>query len=312
MLFNRVVFLASICSLSLFACSGSKSDSQKESKTQEINSAEPSSVKENKATGLRKRFSAPIVYLDGEAVAVLRFGELPPHLKSHWKDLGNNIKARQFRWAEYIEELGVPLSSLKALTLHGGRGRVAVLSANEVRRFRESLKFSFNRSNSGKARMEWQPPSRSNDHIDMVHAVALYVKKKAPRLNKKTSLVELNGEIVADVPYVTQEMRNGVRVYKDGRIVTIIKRNLLTASEGKSSWKLKPFLEKADVKLDDVMQVDLVYQDRIENRVTIDALASMSFRFEEDTGGHLLIQPRDLEISALILHSKEALPIGSR
>ncbi len=99
----------------------------------------------------KPRFGECAVYVDGEPLAVLSYGELPPNLPVHWQKVeGEDEKVPRFLMAEYLEGLGVDLRKVRELHLYGGQNRVGIVKGDELRRFARRCRFSFTRNVTGK------------------------------------------------------------------------------------------------------------------------------------------------------------------
>ncbi len=191
-------------------------------------SADVLDVEGHKQEHARQRFKSDTpLYVDGTLVATVRYWELPPWLPSVWKTLGDGRRAERFLFAQYLESLGIDVAKITAVHLHGGRGRVAITSGDELRKVAGELLFSFTQGESGKMRMHWGPQFKVSDTIDKVQKVNIYIKTKAPKWDmRQMSLVDDAGNPLRDE---TDEMRGSVRVYVDGRIALLLKRKDLDA-----------------------------------------------------------------------------------
>lgn len=180
-----------------------------------------------------QRFGDAPVYVDGKPKGVLRFFELPPTLKVRPQKLQDGREVDRYRFAEYLESVGVDVAKLKELHLRGGRSRVAIIPGEEVRKYRNSLLFSFTRGDSGKARVEWpDAPIKVNTTIDTMVAVIAYVDRDPPRYDRKTrSFFDENGDKIEGIPFAKpEESLRGTRVYLDGSLVASVKRKRLPDS----------------------------------------------------------------------------------
>ncbi|HJZ88515.1 MAG TPA: hypothetical protein VKN99_25255 [Polyangia bacterium] len=178
------------------------------------------------------RFGEAGVYVDGTPVAVMKYGELPPGLPVHQKKLPDGRLVPRFLLAEYFEALGIDLHAIRQTHWYGGRARVAIVDGAEFRRNARRLYFSFTREVAGKPRLHWPGAGfRTNDSIDTVVAIAVYVKRKPPRWNAaEWYLEDESGKQIEGIPYATEELRGGTRIYVDGRLAGTIKRNLLSSA----------------------------------------------------------------------------------
>lgn len=174
----------------------------------------------------KKKFGQSPLYVDGQPVAVVAYGELPPWLPTRPVKLSDGREVIRFLLAEYFEAIGVPVAKIRELHLYGGRGRVAIIPGKEIRRLKKELMFSFTEGDNGKMRMHWDPKLEVSDTIDKVQAVAIYIEKKPPRWDRaKWGLVDDDGVKIEGIPYNDHPLKGGVRFYLDGRIAHHLKRN---------------------------------------------------------------------------------------
>lgn len=255
---------------------------------------------EDAGGGGQRRFPDSVVYLDGVPVSVLRFGELPPTLEPVWKTLASGKVVPRFRFAEYLERLGVDLARVTEVHLYGGRGRVARVKGKDLVRARETLIFSFTQQVKGKPRMHWTP-GIVNDAIDGVGNIAVYVEKAPPAWDDEQWRLEIDGKPVKGVPYATGDARGGARVYLDGRLVGTIKRNMLPSGGDRA---LLPFLRTLGVTAN-IEAAELVANEKRVKRLDAAALASASFDGIPQSGGRILVygDVSGTEASAILLRS---------
>jgi hypothetical protein len=174
----------------------------------------------------KKKFGQSPLYVDGQPVAVVAYGELPAWLPTRPVKLSDGREAIRFLLAEYFEAVGVPIGKIREVHLYGGRGRVAIIPGKEIRRLKKELMFSFTEGDNGKMRMHWDPKLEVSDTIDKVQAVAIYVEKKPPRWDRaQWGLVDEAGVKFEGIPYNDHPLKGGVRFYLDGRIAHHLKRN---------------------------------------------------------------------------------------
>jgi hypothetical protein len=224
----------------------------------------------------RKRFGQSPVYLDGVGIAVVAYGELPAWLPTRPEKLSDGRSVTRFRLAEYFEALGVPVAAIKAIHFYGGRGRVAIIPGDELRRIKNELLFSFTAGDAGKMRMHWDSKFDVSDTIDKVQAVAIYVDRKPPAWDRaKWGLVDERGEKIEGIPYADEPMRGGVRIYRDGRIAHLLKRNRTfdrkvaphRMADGVPHFRLFEYLEEEELKAGDVAAIELLEQNSVVLRL---------------------------------------------
>jgi hypothetical protein len=231
----------------------------------------------------RKRFGQSPLYLDGVGIAVVAYGELPAWLPTRPEKLSDGRSVTRFRLAEYFEALGVPVGKIQAVHFYGGRGRVAIIPGDELRRIKDELLFSFTAGDAGKMRMHWDSKFDVSDTIDKVQAVALYVDKAPPRWDRaKWGLVDERGERIEGIPYAAEPMRGGVRLYLDGRIAHVLKRNRTfdrkiaphRIVDGVPYFRLFEYLEEEELKAGAVAAVELLQENAVVLRLEGAALAA--------------------------------------
>lgn len=273
----------------------------------------------------KRRFREAGVFVDGQAVAGLKYLELPQKLPVRWKVLEGGKIVRRYRLAEYIEALGVELSTVKQVHIAGGRKRLVIVDGDELQRVRETLLFSFNQSERGKARMHFPNDGmKVNTTIDTIQDVMIYQHKKPPNhdsLKHRTYFED--GKDIDGVPYATDERVGGTRVYVDGVLLTAIKRKTLpekvevpgTAEQGLTRFSLRAYLENAKIPPDSVKAMEFVAGDYVD--ATFDTAAfkekipSLVFTLPKRNNGR--IQVMDLvnagqKLDAILLYVKESLP----
>ena len=252
---------------------------------------------------IRRFRDAPVV-VDGELVALLRFGELPPRLAPRMVTLADGRQARRYRMSDWLTALGLDLATVQAVHWHGGRGRVAVIPGDAIRQWPDELLFSFTGGTAGKPRMHWVSPHfRPNDQIDLVGGVAVYSSRKPPTWDPDRGTLLLDGAPAA-LPYADLTHRGGVRIYVAGRIAGTLKRRRLPDSDRgpDGRYRLLPALQRASPAF---AHATLVGEDGAA-LATLDAadLAPATFEAPTDASGHIRLflpdaAPRDVE--ALVL-----------
>jgi hypothetical protein len=273
----------------------------------------------------KRRFREASVFVDGQAVAGLKFLELPQKLPVRWKELEGGRRVRRYRLAEYLEALGLDLSTVKEVHLAGGRNRLAIVDGDELQKVREKLLFSFTQSEKGRPRMHFPSGGmKVNTQIDTVQDIMVYQHKKPPTYDpiKHRTYFE-DGKAIEGVPYATDERVGGTRVYVDGVLLTAIKRKTLpekvevpgTAEQGLTRFSLRAYLENTKISPDSVKAMELVVGDKVDASFDTAAfkekIPSLVFTLPKRNNGR--IQVMDLvdagsKLDAILLYVKESLP----
>jgi len=284
-------------------------------------SADPFLVEAEKAMK-RQRFQEALVYIDGEEVAVMRLTELPPTVKPVMLKLPDGRQVPRYRYDQYLTALGVDMAKVKSIHIYGGRDKVSIVSGDMARKFRETLRFDFLRGvNGGKTRMRY-PPTRdgfeTNVTIDLVVALAVYVKKDPPPYNTEAGELQWpDGGAVDGIPYAPAEEGHGTRFYVDGKLISAMHRKTLPdkllmpdSAPGHVRFSLLKYLDSVGVDVKQAKGVDFVWNDDVFARVPAatwerdrDAVA---FSIPAHSHGKVAIHlPEDTrETGALITESK--------
>lgn len=270
---------------------------------------------------MKKRFGQSPVYVDGVPTAVVAYGELPPWLKTKWVSLNDGRKVIRFVFADYLRALGVPLGRVQAVHLYGGRGRVGTISGAELRRVRGRLLFSFTKGDAGKMRMHWGGDIRVSDSIDKVQAVAVYVDRKPPRWDRaKWGLVDDEGVEFEGIPYARAPLKGGVRIYLDGRIAHVLKRNRTFERKieparivgGVPTFGMFDYLDQVGVDARRVAAVELLDENQVALRLDGRALkaerATAELSAPPRSSGRVVVHlgagQRDVEVTAINLYTR--------
>jgi hypothetical protein len=262
-----------------------------------------------------KRQRPPAVYVDGQALAAIAYGELPPALEATWVEFESGNRVRRFSVGKYLEALGVPLAELKAVHFHSGRHRVGIIDGDALRKNPDAAMFSFTQDTTGKARMHFAADSGVTTAIDRLWTLMVYRTKTPPTVNVATQLLELDGKPVTALPYVEQELGGGARVYLDGRLVGHVKRSTLDAKTSSASapveLSLADALAKNGVDAKGVKKIVLVGEDKIVGEVAPARLAKTRLRLEQQSGGYLKIDDK-AEANVILLYAAATPPRGDR
>ena len=265
------------------------------------------------------------VYVDGKPMGFLQFGELPIALKPTWvKDKVSAEKRpgtddpgwrwaqqRFYRFDEYLKAIGVDVRQVKELHVYGPKlTQTLIVTAKDLRSPKvKDFLFRFGANTSGKP-IGAIPEAFGNGKIaDKISAVMVYLKKKPPQLVRNEGMF-LDGVEQMGVPYFGDPIRGGVRVYRDDKLVAIIKRQELDAAKatksatGALTWKLADVLAAQGVKLDGVAEMWVVRNELRAEKFPGTAIADMTFAASSQAKGGLELGPDRIKTNAIAFHSK--------
>ena len=231
------------------------------------------------------RYKDPMVYVDGEPRASFTYNEMPSGVKVYERRYDDDGLTHRMLICDYFHHLGVDCATIKSTHWYQNKNRIAIISGNELRRFKKSLYFNFTKDLAGKPRVEWQSTTglHTTDRPDLVADLAIYVKKKPPRFSQELwAAVDDKGVPFVGMPYAHQDGKRGVRVNVDGIFKARIKRNLLEGNvtainadkpNEPPRYRLVDFLASQGVKVDKVRGIDLVVREERVLHVDADAVA---------------------------------------
>lgn len=274
--------------------------------------------------GAMAMFKEAWVYVDGQPVGVLRESELPP-IPKVWVDQIEELdfkkgdpgphqriyQTRRWRLSDYLEEIGVPLKKVKLVMLHGGRGTVFI-SGDDFRKTKDDLQFDLIGNDNLKLRFYLPGALRPklNTSFDRYAAVSIVVDKPVPVTNEYNDVV-LDGVVMEGIPFYGQPLRGGIRVYLDGRLAVIIKRNSLgdegRVAPGKDEWNVQQLIEARGIELAKIGAIDML--DPVQRVTRIDGaeLPSLTFSAATQASGAMRLSNGQLT-NALMLWSEGKVP----
>lgn len=250
----------------------------------------------------RRRFKDAPVYIDGRRVGVIRPLEVPASLKPRMRTRPGAPPAPRYSIAEYLQAVGGDLARIKELHLYGGRGRISVVSGDELRRHKDDLFFLFTAGTRGKPRIGWPTTGieSKGGSIDLVQAAVAYQEKEPPALDlKKGVLLTADHQPIEGIPYAPAEEVKGTRFYTDGVLAGWMKRKTLPSSillpgAGVDSglFSLRAFVESLGVDPHKVKAIELVQDDDAVARLPGSALLSdppLAFKLPRRNQGNLVL-----------------------
>ena len=243
-----------------------------------------------------QRFHEATIYVDGEPRVAFSYNELPASVK--WSEFdwsGEGDKARHALIADLIKAVGVDLKDVKATHWYGGRDRIAIISGDDLRKHHRSFYFDFTRDTFGKPRVEWRAAMHTQDMVDIVTDLCIYVHKQPPTWDREDGIaLDSKGQPIEGIPYSKEEMpRRSVRVNVDGRLTTFIKRNLLEGNvqpiDPKAKverFRLNEVLASKQVNAAEVHGLELITRDERVVRLSPEEVkAGVEFEMVRHAGG---------------------------
>ncbi|HZS37942.1 MAG TPA: hypothetical protein VFF06_13990 [Polyangia bacterium] len=269
--------------------------------------------------GQQRRFHNATVFVDGVPTVAFTYNEMPPGVKVYQKEWEEGEFYSHFLVCDYFKALGVDCKDVKETHWYAGRSRIAIITGDEIRRNKDTLFFNFTRELAGKPRVEWSAKVRTNDHVDLVSALAIYVHKKPPRWDKDAwTLYDDKGEPIDGIPYLAAEQKGGLRVNIDGRLVAQIKRNLLDGNvapldekDGTTRYALAEFLRSQKIALGPVRGIDLITrEERVIRTTPEEARGLIAFAAPRQRHGEMMVYfgQHFVPVAAINIYSKLAPP----
>ncbi|MGE0550979.1 MAG: hypothetical protein AB7O24_00425 [Kofleriaceae bacterium] len=279
------------------------------------------------------------VYLDGQPIAFLTWGELPIALKPTW--VKDKVSARKrphtddpgWRWAkqrfykfnDYLRALGVSPGSVREIHVYGPKLSQTIIATGRdlTSKLGDGFMFRFGTNTGGKPIPQVPEGFGNGKTPDKIAGVMIYIKKKPPTMVKNEGL-ELDGKMQEGVPYYGDPIRGGIRVYLDDKLAAIIKRQELKPTEatkradGSLAWKLVDVIkamcvspepkacEKLGAKLNKVSELWVIRDDvRIRQDVIAGSeLATLTFTASAQAKGGVLLSDKKIRANAIALHTR--------
>lgn len=269
------------------------------------------------------------VYVDGKPMGFLTWGELPIALKPTWitdrvsaekrpgtDDPGwRESRQRFYRFDQYLKAIGVDLRKIKEVHVYGPKfSETNISTAKDLLGPKaKDFMFRFGANVGGKPIPKVPAGFGNGKSADKIAGVMVYIKKRPPTLVWNEGL-ELDGVIQSGVPYFGEPIRGGVRVYRDDKLVTIIKRQELDAAkatkgpDGELTWKLADVLAAQGVDTKNLVEMWVVRGDRREEKFPASDLATITFTASSQAKGGILLTDKQVRANVLALHSRAVAP----
>lgn len=259
----------------------------------------------------RRRFRDALVFVDGQPAGVLKFRELPPGLAPTLITYSPTKHAVRFSVWNYVASLGVDMARLKEVHLHGGRARASVLPRAVLEKYRNTLTIQFTQQVTGKPSIKWPDDfAEPVTPLDIITEVSVYVDREPPRWSPEDGAYRMpDGTLRSGVPFAAEKDVGGTRLYRDGKLVTFLRRP--QEGDREAVRDLAAAVKEAGVDLATVVAVDLVDEDR-PTRVALAEVApgGLGFSFPSRSQGRMKVHvrsegaaPREAMVSAVQLWS---------
>jgi hypothetical protein len=266
------------------------------------------------------------LYVDGKAWGMLWYGEQPRGLKTHWVEQEESLDfkpghkgpktssfmERRYRFAEYLEAMGVNLNKIKEVHLYGGSGYAMVIPKKKFLRYRNTLEYAFGREGVAGKVMFFPPAGLDvNTSFDKIWAIAVYIDKEPPKLGAEGRLY-FGDKMVTDMPYFGEPLRGGIRIYKDNKMVVFLKRRLLTDEpeyttkdpDGTVHFHLFKFLEAKGADTKDIVAGEIIRDELRQERFDRKQLEDITFTASPQRGGKVLLGKDQIVVESLALFTK--------
>lgn len=278
----------------------------------------------------KRRWKDAVTYLDGKPLGVLWYSEMPPQIAANptwiedveelpWKpgDKGPKervIVERRYKFADYLEALGVDLNKIKEFHILGGTHYAMRVTREDILKHRDTFFFNFGRITHGKPLLRIPSDYNANTSLDQVHGIAIYQDKEPPKITEHSEIF-FKGKVYTDVPYFGPPLRGGVRTYKDDTLAVWIKRKKLEDTDGIGTWFEGPkgkalrwpfltFLEKNGVKTSDIVVAEVIFEEKRGRRYQGQELKDLFFTTAVQGSGQIYLGKDRVPANCVAFYTK--------
>lgn len=270
------------------------------------------------------------VYVDGQPMGFLTFGELPITLQPTWvKDKVSAekrphsddpgwkwAKARFYKFSDYLQAIHVDPKSIHEMHVYGPKYTQSIILKPKdfASPLMDKFMFRFGVSVGGKPIPAVPEGFANGKQPDKIAAVMIYIKKTPPTLDADKGVWVLDGVDQLGVPYYGEPLRGGVRLYLDDKLVAIIKRQELDAKlatpdkGGDLRWKYYEFLKSKGVDTSKIVEAWLVRDERRQDKIEGDALANATFSASAQAKGGVLFGDASIKTNAITMFTRHLKP----
>ncbi len=263
------------------------------------------------------------VYVDGQPIGFLSFGELPIALKPTWvKDKVSAekrphtddpgwrwSKARYYKFNDYLKSVHIDPHTIKEMHVYGPKftQSIIVKTSDLLAKNSDEFMFRFGVSVAGKPLPQMPLNFGNGKTPDKISSVMIYITKKPPILDDDAGVFVLDGKEQTGVPYYGEPVRGGVRLYIDDKLVGIIKRQELDAKvatktpNGDLHWGLADFAKAKGIDLSKVVEGYVVRDERRQDKLTGDDLRGETFSANAQAKGGVMLDKKNIRASAITM-----------
>jgi hypothetical protein len=207
-----------------------------------------------------------------------------------------DVQVPRYRVVDYLRALGVPLDRVTEVHIHGAKDTAIVLTRSDLLHHADDILFKFASDTSGKP-IPIVRNIEAGTSFDDLNALTIYMARTPPHLTAAQTL-ELDGHEIHGIPYHGEPLREGVRVYVDDRLATVLKRNQLTSAD---HWQLADVLARQGIETKRVARAELIHDE--ERTVTL-PWGDLDLAFNAGASGEIVIANQPANAVALYTKPK--------
>jgi hypothetical protein len=283
----------------------------------------------NKTGGAQfSQFKETWVYVDGEPKGALLLAEIPSWLPVQWMDDVEGLDFNKFTPAdkrvkkvqllrynllEYLKAIHVDTAKIKEIYVQGGG--YSELTRSILDTYGKDITFDFMGNDLTKSRFYGPKTVNVNLTYDRYVAVNVIINKPLLTFDQRHHARDASGALLNGIPYHGTPERGGVRVYLDGEMAFVIKRNSLgdvgRVSPSEPRWSLMKLLAANGIH-PDIGGIDVVSDKDIYNmhrtRLAADVMQDPTFMTSSNASGQVVFGADNIPVNAFLLYSKGHVP----
>ncbi len=265
------------------------------------------------------------VYVDGQPVGFLSFGELPIALKPVFVEdvvsvnkppgcpecpATKKSSMRFYRFLDLMAAYGIDVKQVKMIHVLAPKASQTIAATGHDLQtpLAKDFMFRFGGLVGGKP-LPHTPEGFGNEETpDKLVSVMIYIKRKPPTITPDGLI--LDGVEQYGVPYYGEPVRGGIRIYLDDKLATMVKRQELDVKlakqlpDGSLEWPLQAFLASKGVDTSKVVEGWVIRDERRAERIPWEELSKMTFTATSQGKGHIALGDKRIIANALALHSR--------